>query len=141
MQEASGKTHTLQGTADSPGVVPRALDLLLGSAAAHPLRDSAAVQLSMLELHNDAVHDLLAQECVHAGGAQAELPKLELRSDSHGAVAVGTHACLFVCLRSSLADYAWWSCGSAAALLSGSLRLSRCDSACIHMCVHLEVIL
>lgn len=98
MQEASGKTHTLQGTADSPGVVPRALDLLLGSAAAHPLRDSAAVQLSMLELHNDAVHDLLAQECAHAGGAQAELPKLELRSDSHGAVAVGTHACVFVCV-------------------------------------------
>lgn len=92
VQESSGKTHTLQGTAADPGVIPRAMDLLFDCAAKHPLCDSAAVALTLLDVHGDAVHDLLPpKDGAEPRGDAADRPKLELRSDAQGAIAIGVH--------------------------------------------------
>ena len=60
-QTGSGKTHTMLGSAAEPGVVGRALDdifrhLERPDAAAR----GAELQVSMMEVHMDDVHDLLA---------------------------------------------------------------------------------
>jgi hypothetical protein len=60
MQTCSGKTYTLQGTNESPGVTSRSLSYLFKSATSDSASyDSFAVALSMLEIYNDAVFDLL----------------------------------------------------------------------------------
>ena len=64
--------------------------LLFSTAASNLLYDSVLVQLSMLEIHNEAVYDLLPPAAVAAGSpGLTPPPKLELRSDSHSAVALG----------------------------------------------------
>mmetsp|Transcript_134931 Transcript_134931/g.248076 ORF Transcript_134931/g.248076 Transcript_134931/m.248076 type:complete len:1091 (-) Transcript_134931:43-3315(-) len=70
----SGKTHTMYGDARDPGIVPRAAAELLTCSGGQP------VQLSMIELHNDSLVDLLATP-----GQPA--PPLEVRGGSGGAMA------------------------------------------------------
>ncbi|XP_049878009.1 kinesin heavy chain-like [Pectinophora gossypiella] len=53
-QSATGKTHTMMGTADQPGLIPR-----LCRAFAEDVLD---VTISFLEIYNERVHDLLAGE-------------------------------------------------------------------------------
>eukprot|EP00873_Tetraselmis_striata_P027299 jgi/Tetstr1/447563/TSEL_034942.t1 len=53
---ASGKTHTIQGVASNPGVLPRALDLLFKAKDG-----STAVDVSHYEVYNEQVYDLLGQ--------------------------------------------------------------------------------
>lgn len=61
MQTRSGKTYTLQGSKEAPGVTTRALGYLFATAAAAASPyDTFAVSLSMLEVYNDAVFDLLS---------------------------------------------------------------------------------
>lgn len=112
VQEASGKTHTIQGSEGDPGVIPRAMDLLFAqshapdaapeasgtSADAQEAGQSVDILLSMLEIHNETVRDLLPEDELHTAEGKAdgkapqavECPKLEIRSDSFGATAVGT---------------------------------------------------
>lgn len=70
----SGKTHTMYGDARDPGIVPRAAAELLSCSGGRP------IQLSMIELHNDSLVDLLA-----IPGQPA--PPLEVRGGSGGAMA------------------------------------------------------
>lgn len=50
-QTGSGKTHTLTGTKDELGLIPLAVDKLLNN--------SVCLELSVLEIYNDQIYDLL----------------------------------------------------------------------------------
>tara|TARA_Y100000389_G_scaffold172606_1_gene181132 strand:+ start:3324 stop:4637 length:1314 start_codon:yes stop_codon:yes gene_type:complete len=50
-QTGSGKTHTLTGTKDELGLIPLAVDKLLN--------DDVCLELSVLEIYNDQIYDLL----------------------------------------------------------------------------------
>ncbi|WWD15878.1 hypothetical protein CI109_100302 [Kwoniella shandongensis] len=55
----SGKTHTMQGTANSPGVIPRTVDALFQKRS--QLRNSTlTLAFSYVEILKDEVYDLLA---------------------------------------------------------------------------------
>uniref|UniRef100_A0A7S4RPC1 Kinesin motor domain-containing protein n=1 Tax=Alexandrium monilatum TaxID=311494 RepID=A0A7S4RPC1_9DINO len=95
----SGKTHTMYGSAGDQGLVQRTAAELFGSAGGRPVR------ISMLELHNETLVDLL----VPRGQAPTAL---EVRGGSIGAVAAvdgardvpgPSLASLLVTIRSGLA--------------------------------------
>jgi len=93
----SGKTHTMYGGISDQGLVPRAAAELLGSAGSTP------VYLSMLELHNETLSDLLVPR-----GQQA--PAIEIRSGPGGGMAAiagarevtGSLVALLAAIRSGL---------------------------------------
>jgi hypothetical protein len=58
-QTGSGKTHSMLGSAQDEGIVPRAVRLLLSQVT--PERDTVA--LSITEIYNDSVRDLLDASC------------------------------------------------------------------------------
>lgn len=70
----SGKTHTMYGSLQDQGLVPRAVMELLACAAGQP------VSVSMLELHNETLVDLLVPR-------GQPTPHLEVRCSSSGAMA------------------------------------------------------
>ena len=59
-QTGSGKTYTMIGTAEQPGVVPRAIDRIYEFLAASPEGTEWRVALTFVELYNDGFRDLLA---------------------------------------------------------------------------------
>mmetsp|Transcript_1286 Transcript_1286/g.3133 ORF Transcript_1286/g.3133 Transcript_1286/m.3133 type:complete len:715 (-) Transcript_1286:330-2474(-) len=67
----SGKTHTMYGSARSPGLVPRTLALLLAARG----EQQQQVTVSMVEVHNEIIVDLLAPRQQPAQGA-APAPRL-----------------------------------------------------------------
>ena len=56
-QTASGKTHTMFGTTNSPGLAPRVLHNLIDLSEASP---NIAVLASAVQIYNEGVYDLLA---------------------------------------------------------------------------------
>ena len=60
-QTASGKTHTLMGTPEDPGIVPRSVkgvfDAIAGAAYSNML-----VRVSYIEVYNEELKDLLASD-------------------------------------------------------------------------------
>jgi kinesin family member 22 len=72
----AGKTHTIQGSRDNPGIFPR----LLRSVLTHAHRSGCEVRLSMLEVYQDKVFDLLSfrRENLHIrdNGGSVEVGKL-----------------------------------------------------------------
>ncbi|KAK1621196.1 hypothetical protein QYE76_026713 [Lolium multiflorum] len=73
----SGKTHTMFGSDDQPGIVFRALWDVLGGGGGN---GCAPVQVSFLEIYNEEVYDLLAG----SGGANAKGPKPKVRLEVMG---------------------------------------------------------
>ncbi|KAF7091923.1 hypothetical protein CFC21_094464 [Triticum aestivum] len=70
----SGKSHTMFGSDDQPGIVYRALtDMLEGGGAGCDGDGESFVRVSVLEIYNEVVYDLLAG----SGGANAKV-RLEL---------------------------------------------------------------
>ena len=72
----AGKTHTIQGQGSDPGLFPR----LLSSLLEHK-QSSSSLQLSMLEIYQDKIFDLLSfrRENLHIrdnGGGAVEVAKL-----------------------------------------------------------------
>ena len=76
-QTSAGKTHTMTGTHEDPGVIPRLVAELFDQVAAIPEGTKAEVTVSMLQIHNECIGDLLAPS---PGGA-----KLDIREDATGA--------------------------------------------------------
>ncbi|CAE7052410.1 unnamed protein product [Rhizoctonia solani] len=58
-QTASGKTFTLSGSEDQPGIIPRAMRDVFGYIKKHPDREFL-LRASYLEIYNEQIHDLLA---------------------------------------------------------------------------------
>ncbi|TXT13257.1 hypothetical protein VHUM_00624 [Vanrija humicola] len=60
-QTASGKTHTLTGQPDAPGIIPLAISDLFGQIRSTPDREFL-LRASYLELYNEQIIDLLSPE-------------------------------------------------------------------------------
>ncbi|KAI0032797.1 P-loop containing nucleoside triphosphate hydrolase protein [Vararia minispora EC-137] len=58
-QTASGKTFTLSGDEDQPGIIPRALKDVFAHIRRTPTREYL-LRVSYLEIYNETIHDLLA---------------------------------------------------------------------------------
>lgn len=56
----AGKTHTMQGSNDQPGIIPRSIEKLLQlQESSYP---QATLFVSYLEIYNEKVYDLLAKD-------------------------------------------------------------------------------
>jgi hypothetical protein len=56
----AGKTHTIMGTKDQPGLLPLALHRVFEGVEASEIRDKMEVKVSYLEIYNENVYDLMA---------------------------------------------------------------------------------
>ncbi|CAK5262663.1 unnamed protein product [Mycena citricolor] len=75
---SSGKTHTMQGTEEAPGVIPRVVNTLFDRASSSATRSEIAV--SYIEIYKDDVYDLLVE--------RENAPKLPVRENDAGQVFV-----------------------------------------------------
>ena len=78
-QTGSGKTHTMEGPAGDPGVNTRAIQELFRIAAERHADYSVEISASVLEIYNEAIHDLLVPR---------NNDKLEVKHTPDGAVYV-----------------------------------------------------
>ncbi|CAK4034984.1 related to kinesin motor [Lecanosticta acicola] len=72
----TGKTFSMQGTANSPGVIPLAITDIFSYIRENPEREFL-LRVSYLEIYNEKIYDLLSQ---NAPGQQQE--EIKLREDS-----------------------------------------------------------
>ncbi|KNC52505.1 kinesin-II 95 kDa subunit [Thecamonas trahens ATCC 50062] len=99
-QTGSGKSHTMVGSPRAPGFIPRLCkDLFAATAAAGAVADDdgaeyeADVTLSLLELYNEQIRDLLADEAGNATPARLARTPLRLREHPiHGTFVEGLTA-------------------------------------------------
>jgi len=70
-QTGSGKTHTMQGTASDPGVIPQLCAELFGRIGGLAGAKEVGVRLSMCEIHNEKLHDLLHDRAIDTDKPQA----------------------------------------------------------------------
>ncbi|CDO76921.1 hypothetical protein BN946_scf185006.g3 [Trametes cinnabarina] len=84
---SSGKTHTMQGNIQQPGIIPRAVEDIFHRATSQ--YDCAQVAVSYMEIYKDEVYDLLAV-------------KLPVRENEAGQVFVAN---LSVCPLETLHDF------------------------------------
>lgn len=79
---SSGKTHTMQGTREQPGVIPRAVAGLFAKRETLPPQEAESISLavSYIEIYKDEVFDLLVN--------RADAPKLPVRENDAGQVFV-----------------------------------------------------
>lgn len=54
----SGKTHTMQGTPDEPGIIPRVAQYLFDRVSDYP-RHTVSIHVSYMEIYKELVYDLL----------------------------------------------------------------------------------
>ena len=73
----TGKTFSMQGTRDSPGVIPLAITDIFSYIRETPSREFL-LRVSYLEIYNEKIHDLLTPATI--GGQQQE--EIKLREDS-----------------------------------------------------------
>jgi centromeric protein E len=86
-QTASGKTFTLSGNDDEPGIIPRAMKDVFAFIRRTPTREYL-LRCSYLEIYNEAIHDLLAPPSSTTsnlvqlqGGAGSEVVLTPLREE------------------------------------------------------------
>ncbi|KAJ7112763.1 kinesin-like protein [Mycena crocata] len=77
---SSGKTHTMQGTPEDPGVIPRVVEALFDPSTHSATHSQPEVGVSYIEIYKDDVYDLLVQ--------RENAPKLPVRENDMGAVFV-----------------------------------------------------
>lgn len=83
-QTGSGKTHTIIGDDQNPGLAPRTFERIFQLAGEHAGRFRVTVTLTMLELYNDKLVDLLRPDSPE--------DRLEIHKDRQGIVWVqGAH--------------------------------------------------
>jgi hypothetical protein len=71
-QTGSGKTYTMQGTVSDPGVIPQLCTELFGRIGGLAGAKEVGVRLSMCEIYNEKLHDLLHDRAnVDTGKPQA----------------------------------------------------------------------
>ncbi|KAJ7935660.1 kinesin-like protein [Mycena leptocephala] len=83
-QTASGKTYTLSGNEEQPGIIPRAIREIFAFIRATPSREYL-LRCSYLEIYNETIHDLLAPGAksieIQGGGAGGEIILSGLREE------------------------------------------------------------
>lgn len=81
-QTSSGKTHTMRGTSEDPGLIPKAVREVFNRITASPGREFL-LRVAYLELYNEEFRDLLAPNSNH---------KLQLHEDpARGIFVAGLH--------------------------------------------------
>ena len=70
-QTGSGKTYTMQGTASDPGVIPQLCAELFGRIGGLAGAKEVGVRLSMCEIYNEKLHDLLSAPATDTDKPQA----------------------------------------------------------------------
>ena len=76
----TGKTFSMQGTRDSPGVIPLAITDIFSYIRETPSREFL-LRVSYLEIYNERIQDLLAPAAVPGPGAPPQ-EEIKLREDS-----------------------------------------------------------
>ncbi|VDB91378.1 unnamed protein product [Peniophora sp. CBMAI 1063] len=76
---SSGKTHTMQGSASQPGVIPRTVEALFERSKT-ATEHKVTIQMSYFEIYKDECYDLLVP--------RDKAPKLPVREDATGQVVV-----------------------------------------------------
>ncbi|KAJ6508773.1 kinesin-like protein [Mycena sanguinolenta] len=83
-QTASGKTYTLSGNDEQPGIIPRAIREIFAYIRATPSREYL-LRCSYLEIYNETIHDLLAPGAktieIQGGAAGGEVVLSGLREE------------------------------------------------------------
>ena len=74
---ATGKTHSMEGNSGDPGVIPQTLQLLF-----HNKSNDEEVSMSMYEIYNENIHDMLQYNSAGSNRAQ----KLKLKEDRSGQI-------------------------------------------------------
>lgn len=64
-QTGTGKTFTMEGTPDNRGVNYRALEVLFNTSAQRSSDVAYGFSVSMLEVYNERIRDLLAENTEH----------------------------------------------------------------------------
>jgi len=82
-QTSAGKTYTMQGERDAPGIIPHALADIFQSVAQSKQR-TYRITVAYLELYNEEMFDLLG-ECLDDSG---QMPALPVREDPERGVYV-----------------------------------------------------
>ncbi|KAH8929264.1 kinesin-domain-containing protein, partial [Atractiella rhizophila] len=83
-QTASGKTHTMMGTEDQPGIIPLAVTEIFDLISSSPSREFL-IRVSFLEIYKENLRDLLQM----SPSSQVELPQLKIHEDKKGRIYVG----------------------------------------------------
>jgi kinesin family protein 3/17 len=89
-QTGCGKTHTMLGQPDNPGIIPGCFKQIFGCIDGNTSGMKFLVRCSYLEIYNEEIHDLLVD---NGRGAPA---KLELKEDSNKGVFVKDLNCIIV---------------------------------------------
>ena len=89
-QTGCGKTHTMLGTPDSPGIIPGCFRQIFGCIDGNTSGMKFLVRCSYLEIYNEEIHDLLVD---NGRGPQA---KLDLKEDPNKGVFIKDLTCLIV---------------------------------------------
>ena len=89
-QTGCGKTHTMLGTPDNPGIIPGCFKHIFGFIDSNTSGMKFLVRCSYLEIYNEEIHDLLID---YGRGAPA---KLELKEDPNKGVYVKDLNCIIV---------------------------------------------
>lgn len=58
-QTASGKTHTMEGTLEDRGIIPRVVDMVFASIDESPETIEFELRVSIMEIYMEEIKDLL----------------------------------------------------------------------------------
>lgn len=99
-QIASGKTFTMYGNGEKPGVIQLSVDKIFNYIACHPDR-RFVMELAYLEIYNEQVFDLRAS---HGTGATNERGEVQVLEDEHGETVFKGLSWLRVCKPEDIDD-------------------------------------
>lgn len=88
-QTSSGKTHTMHGTADEPGVIPLAVRDVFDAVRRQGSDRDFFIRVSYLEIYNEKIMDLFAFEESSSDGADDSTSKLSIREGKDGTYVSG----------------------------------------------------
>ncbi|OUS46943.1 P-loop containing nucleoside triphosphate hydrolase protein [Ostreococcus tauri] len=88
-QTSSGKTHTMHGTADEPGVIPLAVRDVFDAVRRQGSDRDFFIRVSYLEIYNEKIMDLFAFEELSSDGDDDSTTKLSIREGKDGTYVSG----------------------------------------------------
>lgn len=88
-QTSSGKTHTMHGTADEPGVIPLAVRDVFDAVRRQGSDRDFFIRVSYLEIYNEKIMDLFAFEESSSDGDDDSTSKLSIREGKDGTYVSG----------------------------------------------------